>query len=328
MPEPQSPAQPPSQVPTEVIEEIVEHALRAPSVHNTQPWRWRIAPSGLELYADRRYQLPASDPTGRNLVLSCGAALHYAQAAASALGWRPTTRRRPDEADRDLLARIALSPSYPAQRDADSLTLLRERRTDRRRFTAWPVPPDQLHALAQVAHSWGAAAVPVIEVVDRVTLHLLVHRAWARQERQADTFVEQRAWLDHSSQDGVPSAVMGARGAGLSRARFGAAGMRDLDDDDVRDATIVLGGPSDDESSWLRSGEALSALWLHAASSGLSVVPLSQVIEVEETRRELKHGLLYDRTEPHLLVRVGWAPIGRSELTHTPRRSLPEVLDS
>ena len=41
---------------------VVELACRAPSVHNTQPWAWRIGPDRIELYADWSRQLPASDP--------------------------------------------------------------------------------------------------------------------------------------------------------------------------------------------------------------------------------------------------------------------------
>ena len=64
----------------------VEHALRAPSVHNTQPWRWRIRPDAVELHADWNRHLVATDPDRRDLVLSCGAALHHLQVALAARG--------------------------------------------------------------------------------------------------------------------------------------------------------------------------------------------------------------------------------------------------
>ena len=55
---------------------LIETAVRAPSVHNTQPWRFHVGPAGLELHADRSRQLPAVDPFGRELLISCGAALY------------------------------------------------------------------------------------------------------------------------------------------------------------------------------------------------------------------------------------------------------------
>ncbi|CAN5299451.1 hypothetical protein BH09ACT12_BH09ACT12_32650 [soil metagenome] len=70
------------------LTDLVELACLAPSVHNTQPWTWRISDSVVERYADGRHQLPAADPLGHQLVLSCGVALDHAPVAAAGLGWR------------------------------------------------------------------------------------------------------------------------------------------------------------------------------------------------------------------------------------------------
>jgi hypothetical protein len=59
---------------------------------------------------------------------------------------------------------------------------------------------------------------------------------------------------------------------------------------------------------------------------GLSVVPLSQAIEVDETRATLTNSVLAGTIVPHLLVRVGWQPIGRRDLVRTPRRRVEEVM--
>ena len=61
------------------VERAVSHGVRAPSIHNTQPWRWRYRHGVLDLFADRTRQLPALDPDGRSLLLSCGAALELAR---------------------------------------------------------------------------------------------------------------------------------------------------------------------------------------------------------------------------------------------------------
>ncbi|MET0840461.1 MAG: hypothetical protein ABWY19_16895, partial [Marmoricola sp.] len=90
------------------LRQVVVLACRAPSVHNTQPWQWRIAGQTIELYADRTRQLPVADPEGRNLVISCGAALHHAGESARALGLDAAVEPLPDPADPDLLATIRL----------------------------------------------------------------------------------------------------------------------------------------------------------------------------------------------------------------------------
>jgi nitroreductase len=68
--------------------EAAATAGHAPSVHNTQPWRWRVHPDRLDLLAARERQLAAIDPRSRLLVLSCGAALHHAVSALATVRGR------------------------------------------------------------------------------------------------------------------------------------------------------------------------------------------------------------------------------------------------
>ncbi|MQW77936.1 NAD(P)H nitroreductase [Nocardioides sp. dk4132] len=325
--------------------EVVALACRAPSVHNTQPWRWRVEGTTLELYADRSRALPAADPHGRNLVLSCGAALHHAQAAASALGWEPVVRRLPDPADPDLLARIHLSrpdpgapqpATEPGGSHLDPAAVLRaihERRTDRRRFTSWPVPAERLARLATEAVAYGGLSEPIVDVTARFRLELLISRAMSAQEGDQRLLAEQRTWIDHSRDDGIPSSSVPEVGFGPTtrRNRFTQAARPDVpgparDLVESSDGVLVIGGPDDTMESWLRSGEALSALWLLATRTGLSVVPLSQVVETDETRHALQHDILGDRLVPHVVLRIGWQEISRSTHCATPRRPLDDVL--
>jgi hypothetical protein len=100
----------------------------------------------------------------------------------------------------------------------------------------------------------------------------------------------------------------------------------DDDDLDPTDGVIVLGGLTDDPAAWLATGLGLSAMWLRAEREGLAVVPLTRPIEVEETRNSLAADVLAGLLVPHLVVRVGWLPIGRRQFQRTPRRPLEEIL--
>lgn len=311
------------------LERIVELACLAPSVHNTQPWLWRVQGRTLQLLADRSRMLAVADPGGRNLAISCGAALHHAQVAARALGWRPAVTRLPEGPASDVLARIELSPApVPPEADAQ-LTALRTRCTDRRRFTGWPIPVERLHALASVARASGGAAVPVTDPRERVRVELLVGRALDCQQSHPPLMHEQRSWLHHAGFDGIPAeAVPPPEDQSGLPDRFNVPVLESAQRDtlEASDGVVVLGGETDDAAAWLRTGEALSALWLAATRDGLSVVPLSQVVEVDETRNALQMTLLAGTALPHLLVRVGWQPIGRRELARTPRRPVADVL--
>src|SRR3954467_3269517 len=107
-------------------------ALRAPSILNTQPWRWRLAGNHAELWADRSRQLSGLDPDGNLLLLSCGTALHHAAVALLAGGFVADISRLPDPERPDLVARIRQGASCPA--DSLLYAAIYQRRTDRRPF--------------------------------------------------------------------------------------------------------------------------------------------------------------------------------------------------
>ena len=94
----------------DTLRAVLSMAMRAPSVHNSQPWHWRVGPSSLQLYADYSRHLPNTDPDRRDMMVSCGAALHHCTVALAALGWQARIRRFPDPADPTHLASIEMRP--------------------------------------------------------------------------------------------------------------------------------------------------------------------------------------------------------------------------
>ena len=320
-----------SQASAAALGSIVELATRAPSIHNTQPWRWRSTADGLELHADRSRQLLVADPLGRNLILSCGASLHHALVAAAALGWRTQVERLPADPASTLLARITLHRAEPSMTAAADLLAIEQRCTDRRRFTSWPVPAERLQALVRKAEQQGTHAVPLLDPSLRFRAELLVARAPEFQASDASVTDEQQSWVDHSPVDGIPHAVLPAERPAMAGAQTGryATGLLEHTEREIAgsDGLILLYGAAEEPASWLAGGEGLSALWLEATAHGLSVVPLSQVIEVEETRRGLTDQVLAGQGKPLILVRIGWQAISRSELPRTSRRPVSDVLE-
>lgn len=304
-------------------------ACQAPSVHNTQPWTWRIDGEAILLYAERSRQLLVEDPSGRNLTISCGTALHHLRYAARALGLDTDVQRLPEGPDGDLLARVRFRHGAPSLTPSEDLDALRIRCTDRRRFTSWPVPDAELEALAAEAIKNDARALAVTDVALRFRSERIVNRAHDAREGQASAVAEQNRWLARGHSDGIPVTVLPALDdtQSLPRSRF-LPGLVTETRDTVEsgDGLVVIGGADDKPEAWLRTGEALSALWLRAVRAGMSVVPLSLPVEVEEMREDLYNQVLSRAFLPHLMVRIGWQAIGRSDLPRTPRRPLDEVL--
>jgi nitroreductase len=315
------------------VDDLLELAIRAPSVHNTQPWQWRVRGTQVELYADFRRQLIYADPDRRDLLISCGAALHHLQVAARGLGWSPRVRRLPDPADERLVASVQLKQVQPSATDLALLEALRVRRTDRRRFTSWPVPDQRLNRLAATGSSWGAQVLPVTAEETKHRLQELTRRAAVVQQRNPRYVDEVAACINASPTEGIPAGHIPERAeiahaADALNRRFPHGTLEDpvVESEPSQDGMLIVCTSSDDTISRVRAGEALSAVWLAATADGLAVVPLSQALGVEQTRRELQVSVLGDLAFPQILMRVGWAPLNRDPLPPTPRRPLRETL--
>ena len=124
----------------DTVRAVLTMATQAPSVHNSQPWHWRVGEKSLHLYADPSRYLPQTDPDRREMLLSCGAALHHCIVALAAMGWHATVHRLPDLADPDHLAAVTVEPQDPDDLDVMLAAAVGRRRTDRRAFSSWPVP--------------------------------------------------------------------------------------------------------------------------------------------------------------------------------------------
>lgn len=310
---------------------IVELACRAPSVHNTQPWTWTVDGEALHLHSDVRRHLPATDPGQRDLVLSCGAALHELTVAARAAGWRCDIRRLPDACDESLLATIAFHRHETTEEDLMGAGAVVRRSTDRRQVSSWPVPQGRLEHLASLCQPYGVAAVVVRDELRPVVRRVLTAaRAW--QEGSEDYRQELRTWTAGVVVDGIPSANRLAaddtRVVPPSFTRFPAGDVPDTFADVAPPASewLVLATASDDRSAWLRAGEALDAVWVSCTVSGLALVPYTQPIEVGLARQALQREVLGGLTSPQVLVRVGWPQHAQAPLPSTPRRPVDEVL--
>ncbi len=316
------------------VDDILELAGRAPSVHNTQPWRWRVHGTHVDLYADFRRQLVYADPQRRDLLISCGAALHHLQVAAGALGWSTRVRRAPDPGDDRFVASVELGHRRSAAAEAaETLAALRRRVTDRRRLSSWPVPSDRLNSLAMTGSGWGAQVLPVEDEATKALLERLTHRADVVQRRNPRYVHELDAWTTTSptAAEGIPVRNVPVPETVDSADAVNRRFPHGVLEDDAFDAgppasgMLLICTSSDDAVSRIRAGEALSAVWLQATRENMSVVPLSQALEVESTRRELQDGVLGDLACAQLVLRVGWSPLSGGHLTPTPRRPLEET---
>jgi nitroreductase len=99
------------------LKACVQAAVAAPSIHNSQPWLFRIRADGIDVYADWRRRLEVIDPSGRELMISVGAAVFNVRVAMYRRARVPVLRLWPERSEPDLVARVvAGAPATPAGR--------------------------------------------------------------------------------------------------------------------------------------------------------------------------------------------------------------------
>ena len=307
---------------------VLTMATQAPSVHNSQPWRWLVGPQSLGLYADPSRQLPHADPDRRNLTVSCGIALHHCVIALAAMGWHATVHRLPNPADPDHLATITAVEQPAVELEFMLAAAIGRRRTDRRIYSSWPVPWGDIALMGARA----ARAGVMLRQVDAVTqLRSIVADSVSKHDADADYRNELNAWSGRrGSVAGVPAhntpnpqpteQIPGRVFAGPALCQ--PADSPAVDDNGV---VVALGTEIDDDMARLRAGEATSLVLLSATAMGLASCPVTEPLEIAETREAVRAEVFGTRGHPQMLMRVGWAPVHAEPLPLTPRRPLSDV---
>jgi nitroreductase len=304
----------------------------APSVHNTQPWRFHVRPGELFVSADFSRQLGVLDPTGRQLTISCGCALFNARVSLAADGVDVSIARFPDPGQRELLATLHVVGDHVA--DTDGLPMLDKvveaRQTNRRRFVDEAVPPDVLETLVEAAAAEDTQLFVVRDRDQRMAVAMLSQHADAIENLNPAYRAELRAWTsdDPLRRDGVPSLAVprvdGTSGDEVPIRDFDTRGTGMLPAgtrSSMDQCLVLLCTDGDSREHWLRAGEALERVLLELTRLGYVASPLTQVTEVPSARAQLRNelGLV---GYPHLLLRIGRAPTTPASR----RRRLGEVI--
>ncbi|MDT2007580.1 hypothetical protein FXW78_29770 [Rhodococcus opacus] len=302
-------------------------ACRAPSLHNSQPWRWLMGESGLQLFSDPDRLLPATDAFGRQMVISCGAALNHLEYAFESKLWCPVIDRLPRSSDRELLATIGFSQA-PTRSDfaVRMARAIEQRRTERLPLKAPPGWEETVELLARIA---AESAVELEDLGERSghTLEEASRRMTGLRHTDVAYQAELRWWSGQGLfPDGVPEEALPSdreqHSVGVAREfPAGNASVPVGGPSEDRSAILLLSTPADSRLDWLRSGEALSAVLLACTDRGLATCPVTHLTERSATRTMLRE-LSAGECLPQVLIRVGAGTGGPT----TPRRPLSEVL--
>lgn len=319
----------------EVTRTAIASAVWAPSLHNTQPWWFTAGERQIVLHADTARQLPVTDPDGRELLISCGAALFNLRLALRLAGLIPQTRVLPDPGEPTLVAEVSFQgeaePDAYEQRLASQIL---RRRTHRGAFFPDPLPHGLLGVLRESAALDGATLRVVADPGYRAVLAAAVDSAEQSLRLDSEHVTELSRWVlppGSARRDGVPPTSYPARPdhtdpdfPGRDFARGHGWGLPPLSCVPPRGAAGVvalLTTPGDRPADWVRAGQAMQRVLLTASSYGAAAALHSQPVELPWLREFLRT-LLGDGGYPQLVLRLGLV----TQVARSVRRAPDDVI--
>jgi hypothetical protein len=316
----------------QVIANAVELACRAPSVHNSQPWHWVAEGSSLKLFLEAHRVPHATDLSGREAIISCGAVLDHLRVAVAAAGWQANIAKFPNPNAPEHLATVDFSLlDFVTDADRARADAILTRHTDRLPFA----PPPNWTAFEQVLFDVVDSEQAALHVLpDAVRPQLAEASRLTESLRRYDSsyHAELQWWTaPYEVSDGVPytTLVSVAERDRVDIARAFPAGEHpdrrpEVDHDQSR--ILVLSTYGDSRRDALGCGQALSTVLLEATLAGLATCTLTHMTELEASR-DVVRALTGADDDPQLLIRIGLAPSIAQLPPATPRRPLSDVLE-
>jgi nitroreductase len=319
----------------EIVRFVVDAAVHAPSVHNTQPWRFAAGHREIRVYADVGRQLRLADPHGRELMISCAAAVFTTRVALRQIGYVPAVGVLPDPDQPALVARVTWGEQVPAAEYEQRLFAeITRRRTYRGGFGAEPLPHALLDALRAEAAMEGAMLRVMAQDEQREALAAVVEAADHALRLDGARAQEEARWAPPPGsprRDGVPATAYPARrqrtepnfpGRDFAHGHgwgFPPQGPGPLS----RSAGVVciLTTSVDEPRDWVRAGQALQRVLLCASASGVAAAIHTQPLELPSLREFIRLELS-GRAHPQMVLRFG----ATSQTTISIRRPVEEVL--
>jgi hypothetical protein len=301
----------------DTIQFAVAAAVHAPSVHNTQPWRFGHGERHIDVYADTGRRLRVADPDGRELMISCGAAVFTLRVALRYLGWLPHARLFPDPSQPALVARVSWDENRIAadSYEREMYAAVTARHTHRGGFSASRLPTGTISELRTEAAREGAMFRLVAPGDQRDALAAAVQAAEHALRLDARRAAEQADWVaapDSERRDGIPRAAYPAEPAHTEPdfpGRDFAAGLGwglAVPAAGERSSGVVclLATSANEPADWVAAGQALQRVLLRAAACGVAAALHSQPLELPQLRDFIRVQLAA-RAHPQLIIRLG-----------------------
>lgn len=304
---------------------LLQYAVLAPSSHNTQPWKFRIAENRIDIFLDQERWLKVADDDQRELHISVGCCLENLRTSAEHFGFRQQIQYLPEAGNPLHAASIQFEPnsSTVPQGDQRLFQMIAVRHTNHGEYDGRAIPENVLQELQDCCRE------------SQITLQLTED---ASVKRKVDELVVQAdaiEFADPAFRRELGYWIgQGVFGTSWLMSKIGKLAVTHINMGDSmakKDSVILMSSPvlglvsSTDNSreSQIQVGQVYQRISLLAAAFGIWCQPMSQIVQVEEIKQQVAKLQVDPELFPQLPFRLGFA---QPEEHRTPRRPLEDVL--
>ena len=279
----------------ETFRALVAEAALSPSVHNTQPTRWRLTPDGrVQVLEDESRRLPVGDPEGRDLNVSHGSAVEGFCLAAGRRGLSVDVGHdgvsvaeltvRHGEGSDPLAAHLTQRRTYRGKFEGGEVAhaaLARLERSDDLIVVQTPEPIAELARLYDEASlRWFRNAPYRAELVSWMRLSRR-HPSWALDGLNAEA-------MEMSGIEAVGAGVVLRPGVFETLDRVGLAATLVAEAAVVRSASAIALFHRPADEAPFDTGRRFHRAWLGFTRAGLSAAPMAVLADDVEARERVK----------------------------------------
>jgi len=304
---------------------LLRYAILAPSSHNTQPWKFSVEEGLIRVYVNKDRWLRVADADQREMYISVGCALENLLVAAGRFGYDCEVTYFPEAGDERLVAALSLVESKGGNSfgDAEPFDAITARHTNHRRYKPRRITPEDQRRIQDCCREEGVSLRLTDDRALKREFDRLVIRADAIEFANPEFRDELGYWIGEGA-FGTPWLLAKLSQLALSYLDLGRWVAKS--DSDVLMSAPVLGmlcSEADDRESQVKVGQVFERIYLKATLMGISVQPMSQVLQVPEVKREVASLIAEANLFPQQPFRLGYA---EPEKEHTPRRPIEEAL--
>lgn len=314
--------------------QLVRHASRAPSSHNTQPWKFRNLEDGIHLLPDLSRSLPVVDPDNHALFISLGCALENLMIAARQLGHSVQVDLQGEQGSCD----IRVKPDTAVSPETDPLfNQIRSRQVTKGAYDERPIDPLTFQILGGIGREEGVDLhlIGKGSLADRL-LPLVIEGSDLQFGNRA--FVEELvSWIRFTrgeamkTGDGIWNATMGLPGAGRTIGSFIMKHLVTPASEAKRWKKLFRqsGGfaiftvKENNTASWIRLGQTFQRFGLEATRNGIRHAHMNMPLEEPAVRHKVAETLELTGEIPLLLLRLGYA----EPAPYSFRRHIHSIID-